>query len=242
MKQLFDVSGKVALVTGGRRGIGRAFALALRDAGAKVAVVARSADSADLPDDIHYFPCDLADREQRSHVISRVVDHFGKIDILVNNAGVIFHKNINEQTPEIWDAQININLTAVFELSRDAARVMQGGKIIQLGSISSFTGARNISAYSAVKHGIIGLIKCLSNELMPLGINVNGIAPGFIDTDMHAHLKADTNHLNTIVGRIPAGRLGTPDDLIGALLFLASDASNYVSGTTILVDGGWCGR
>lgn len=242
MTHLFDISGKVALVTGGRRGIGRTLAMALHQAGAKVAVVARSADRGDLPEDVFYFQADLSLRFDRIHVIQQVIDNFGRLDILVNNAGVIHSQTVLDYTPEIWDELISVNLTAVFELSQAAARVMQGGKIIQIGSISSFTGARNMVGYATVKHGLIGMIKCLSNELMPLGINVNGIAPGLIATEMQKSLVNDQRRFQEIVGRVPAGRMGTPDDLVGALLYLASAASNYVSGTSILIDGGWCGR
>ncbi len=242
MNHLFDISGRVALVTGGRRGIGRTMALALHQAGAKVAVVAKSSDRCDLPTDIFYFQVDLSQRKERLHVIERVVEHYGHLDILVNNAGIIHSQNVLDYTPDIWDELLAVNLTAVFELSQSAARVMKGGKIIQMGSISSFSGARNMVGYASVKHGLIGMIKCLSNELMPLGINVNGIAPGLIETEMQQSLMSDKNRLKEVVGRIPAGRLGTPNDLIGALLFLASDASQYVSGTSILIDGGWCGR
>ena len=242
MNELFNISDKIALVTGGRRGIGKAIALALREAGAKVSVVGKSQDSMDLPQDIFYLQSDLSLRSQRAHVIDCVSNHYGRLDILVNNAGIIYNKSVLDHTPEIWDEMISVNLTAVFELSQAAARVMTKGKIIQIASISSFTGARNIAGYATMKHGLIGMIKCLSNELMPIGINVNGIAPGFIQTDMQASLMNDQSRLRNVIGRIPAGRLGTPEDLVGALLFLASDASRYVSGTTILVDGGWCGR
>lgn len=242
MNSLFDVSGKIALVTGGRRGIGRTLALALHEAGAKVAVVAKSQDSMDLPSEIFYFQADLSVRTERSHVIESVSQHYGGLDILVNNAAIIDYKSVLEHTPEIWDNLLAINLTAVFELSQVAARIMKGGKIIQIASIASFNGARNIVGYATAKHGLIGMIKCLSNELMPLGINVNGIAPGIIETEMHSSLMNDQDRKREVVGRIPAGRLGTSDDLIGALLFLASDASRYVSGETIVVDGGYCGR
>ena len=242
MTNLFDVSGKVALVTGGRRGIGRTFALALHQAGAKVAVVAKSSDRCDLPADIFYFQVDLSHRDERIHVIKRVIEHYGNLDILVNNAGIIHSQSVLDYTPAIWDELLAVNLTAVFELSQAAAKVMKCGKIIQIGSISSFSGARNMVGYASVKHGLIGMIKCLSNELMPLGINVNGIAPGLIETEMQQSLMNDHKRLQEVVGRIPAGRMGTPNDLVGSLLFLASDASNYVSGTSILVDGGWCGR
>jgi len=239
---LFDISGKVALVTGGRRGIGLTLAIALKKAGAKVAVVAKSEDRGDLPKDIFYFNADLALRSERSQVIQKVLDNFGCLNILVNNAGIIRNQSVFESKSDTWEELIAVNLTAVFELSQAAARVMRRGKIIQIGSISSFTGARNLVGYSTAKHGLIGMIKCLSNELMPLGINVNGIAPGFIDTEMQISLTSDPKRFEEIIGRVPAGRMGAPRDLVGALIYLASDASNYVSGTSILIDGGWCGR
>lgn len=244
---LFDVSGKTAIITGGRRGIGLAFALALRDRGAQVAVIARSSDKGALPDDIGYMQSDLCLANSRRDLIKSVADKFlgGRLDILINNAAISIVKPALDYTPLIWNETIETNLTAPFELSQQAARIMAGqgsGKIIMLCSLSSFNGARNIVGYATTKHGLIGMIKCLSNELIPLGINVNGIAPGFIDTEMLSPLTTDALHLKEMLGRIPAGRLGRTDDLIGALLFLASDASRYVSGITIPVDGGWLGR
>jgi 2-deoxy-D-gluconate 3-dehydrogenase len=249
---LFDVKNQVALVTGGRRGLGRAMALALMEAGARVAVVARSADSgdlearaADLGIPFLYLARDLAARAQREDVIGAVVDHFGQLDILVNNAGLQQRAPLLDYAPAQWDADLALMLTAVFELAQQAGRHMvprRRGKIVNIASISSFQGARGIVGYATAKHGLIGLTKCLANELAPHGVNVNGIAPGLFETDMAAHVMADDAKTRELKGRIPAGEFGKPEDLIGPLLFLVSGASRHVHGHTLLVDGGWMGR
>jgi 2-dehydro-3-deoxy-D-gluconate 5-dehydrogenase len=248
----FDLKGKVALVTGGRRGLGRAMVGGLADAGAQLAVVARSPDDAGLAAELGprgipflYFAADLQDREQRRGLVQRVVERFGRLDILVNNAGVQERHPALEYTSDQWDRDIGLLLTAVMDLSQQAASVMipqGGGKIIHIASISSFQGARNIIGYAAAKHALVGLTKCMANEWASLNINVNAIAPGLIETDMAAHVMSDTAKSAEMRGRIPAGRFGKPDDLVGPLLFFASDASAFVHGHVLLVDGGWMGR
>lgn len=252
MPGLFELSGRVALVTGGRRGLGRAMALGLADAGADVAVVATAPEAAALEGEILsrgvrflYLPADLRDRSQRSGLVDRVAEHFGRVDVLVNNAGLQQRGQAIDYPAAAWDADLELLLTAVLDLSQQAARVMipQGaGKIVQIASISSFQGARQIIGYATAKHGLVGLTKCLANEWASLGINVNAIAPGIFETDMAAGVLADPVKSAELRGRVPAGRFGQPEDIVGPLLFLASDASRHVHGHVLLVDGGWMGR
>lgn len=249
---LFDVAGNVALVTGGRRGLGKAMAIGLATAGAKVAVVATSDEAIELGEEfrtlgasLFYLQADLMDRNQRSNLIDQVVAHFGKIDILVNNAGLQQKAPAIEYPLASWDGDLELMLTSVLDLSQQAAHHMirQGkGKIIHIASISSFQGARQIVGYATAKHGIIGLTKCLANEWAAQGINVNAIAPGIFETDMASSVIADREKSAELRGRIPSGRFGTPKDIVGPLLFLASEASSHVHGHTLLVDGGWMGR
>ncbi len=232
-----NLRGKIAVVTGGRRGIGRAFALALRETGVKVIVIAKSKDRGDLPDDIFFAGgIDLAKGSDRKDLISFVTRDCGPPDILINNAAITQSYPALDYPAEEWDTIIATNLTAVFDLSCQSVR-LGCKRIINMASIQAFNGARNISAYAVTKHGIIGMTKCLSNEWAPLGVTVNNIAPGFIHTDMLQLADPET-----VIGRIPVGRLGEPNDVVGAMLFLASDDSSYVTGSTICVDGGWLGR
>lgn len=252
MNDLFDLSDKVALVTGGRRGLGLAMAEGLAKAGANVAVAASAKDAGDVPRrmkavkaDWEYFPTDLADRRQRQRLIPAVVKRFGRLDILVNCAGIQHRQPAMELPLEKWDEIISLMLTSVFELSQQAARIMEkqgGGKIINIGSISCFQGGWTVPAYTAAKHGVAGLTKALANEWASKSINVNCIAPGYFDTDMCAPIKADPVREAKIRERIPAGRWGKPEELVGPLLFLASDAGSYVHGHVLSVDGGWMGR
>jgi 2-deoxy-D-gluconate 3-dehydrogenase len=252
MNTLFDLSGRVALVTGGRRGLGLAMAAGLAQAGAKIAVAANSRDSGALAARMkatnaewEYFATDLGDRHQRQQLVPAVVDRFGRLDILVNCAGIQHRQPAMELPLDKWDEIIGLMLTCVFELSQQAARVMErqgGGKIINIGSIACFQGGWTVPAYTAAKHGVVGLTKAFANEWASKNIHVNAIAPGYFDTDMCAAIKADPVREAKIRDRIPAGRWGAPEDLVGPLLFLASDASNYVDGHVLVVDGGWMGR
>jgi len=246
----FRLDGKIAVVTGGTKGIGRAVALTLAEAGADVAVVSRSANT-ELAASVtamgrRFFhkPANLTDRNQSKSVIPAVVDALGAVDILINNAGIIPRAPAVAFTEKDWDATLEIDLTAAFLLSQAAGRRMLqagGGKIINIGSVLSFQGGINVVAYTAAKHGVTGLTKTLSNEWAQHGINVNAIAPGYIITELTEALQKDPVRSKSILGRIPAGRWGTPEDIAGAALFLASAASDYINGAILTVDGGWMG-
>lgn len=252
MNDLFKLSGKVAMVTGARRGLGLAIATGLVEAGARLVAVASSPDCRELRQavrklggDMLYLRADLGDRRQRQGLIAKAVKRFGRLDILVNGAGIQHRQPALEFDLVQWDRLVSLMLTSVFELSQQAARVMEqqgGGKIINIASLASFQGGWTVPAYAAAKHGVAGLTKALANEWAAKNIHVNAIAPGYFDTDMCAAIKADPVREPKIRDRIPAGRWGKPEDLIGPLLFLASDASNYVDGHVLVVDGGWMGR
>jgi 2-dehydro-3-deoxy-D-gluconate 5-dehydrogenase len=250
--ELFSIEGKVAMVTGARRGLGLAMAIALVEAGAKLIAVSSGKDHRKLREavervngDLLYIQADLADRRQRSEIISKGVEHFGKLDILVNSAGIQHRQPAMEFDLAQWDRILSLMLTGVFELSQQAARVMErqgGGKIINIASLAAFQGGWIIPAYTAAKHGVAGLTKALANEWAPKNIHVNALAPGYFETEMCEAITRDPVREPQIRARIPAGRWGQPADLIGPLLFLASDASNYVDGHVLVVDGGWMGR
>jgi 2-deoxy-D-gluconate 3-dehydrogenase len=249
---MFSVSGKVALVTGGRRGLGLAMALGLAEAGCRVAVAAASREHEELARafrkagaELFYIKTDLCNRAQQMRLIPKVIKHFGRLDILVNNAGSQHRQPALDFDLNQWDRMIQLMLTSVFLISRQAARVMEkqgGGKIINIASLASFQGGWTIPAYAAAKHGVAGLTKALANEWAAKNINVNAIAPGYFATDMCEALRHDPVREPKIRERIPAGRWGQPEDLVGALLFLASNAGNYVHGHVLVVDGGWMGR
>jgi len=252
MTNAFSLEGKIALVTGGTRGIGRAIAVGLAEAGADVAVSSRSGRDAAVRAQIeaagrryHYIKTDLARREERATLLPEVVAQFGRLDILVNNAGIT-HRAPPEEFPlERWDEIISVMLTAVFELSQAAARVMipqGGGKIIHVASLMSFQGGLGIAAYTAAKSGVAGLTRSLASDLAAKNINVNAIAPGYISTDLTAPLENDPVRGPAILQRTPAARWGKPDDLAGPAVFLASEASRFVHGHLLVVDGGWLAR
>jgi len=252
MTNPFDLSGKVAIVTGANTGIGQGIALALAAAGADVALVGRSAatETADkiraLGRKAEIVSADLSTIEPVGRVIDETVEKLGRVDILVNNAGIIRRNDAVDFTEEDWDAVIDTNLKSVFFLSQAAARRMiaqgEGGKIINIASMLSFQGGFRVPSYTAAKSGVAGLTKAMATEWAAHGICTNAIAPGYIATNNTAALQADETRNRQIMERIPAGRWGSPDDMGGAAVFLASRASDYVQGHVLAVDGGWLAR
>ncbi len=252
-QNLFDLSGKIALVTGASRGLGAAMALALADAGADVAVHASekmpSATEASIKAkgrQAQAFTANLAKRDQSEGLVPAVLEAFGQLDILVNNAGTVQRAPAAQHPDEMWDEIIEVNLSSVFLLSRAAGAHMlergSGGKIVNIASLLSFQGGITVPSYAAAKGGVAQLTKALANEWAGRRINVNAIAPGYMDTDNTSALRADPVRSRQIGERIPAGRWGKPEDLAGAVVFLSSRASDYVNGHVLVVDGGWLGR
>jgi 2-deoxy-D-gluconate 3-dehydrogenase len=251
---LFKLDGKIALVTGASKGLGQAIAVALAEAGAGIISLSRSPDSGTTAEQVkatgqsyHGIELDLgtASVPELEAAVQQAIALAGRLDILVNNAGVILRAPVLDYSEADWDAVIQVDLKAAFFLSQIAARHMEhngGGKIINIASLLSFQGGIFVPAYSAAKHGITGITKALANECARKGINVNAIAPGYIDTEATAALLADPERNQAILSRIPAGYWGQPSDLKGAAVFLASDASKYIHGSTLFVDGGWMAR
>ncbi|HEY7222500.1 MAG TPA: 2-dehydro-3-deoxy-D-gluconate 5-dehydrogenase KduD [Micromonosporaceae bacterium] len=249
----FRLEGRVALVTGGNRGIGARAAVALAEAGADVALLGRTepgrtgAAITALGRRTAWLEADLATATPAdlAAAVSTVVDRLGRLDILLNNAGVIRRAPAIEHAVADWDDVMAVNVDAVFHLSQAAGRVMlaqRSGKIINIASMLAFQGGIRVPSYTAAKHAVVGLTKALANEWAAAGVNVNAVAPGYIATDNTAPLRADPDRERSIVERIPAGRWGTPDDLAGAVVFLASDAARYVHAAVLPVDGGWLAR
>lgn len=249
----FKLDGKVALVTGASSGLGQAIAIALAEAGADIACHARSDDKADatcaaitdLGRRAVTVSGDLAERETPARIAAKTIEHFGRVDILINNAGIIRRSPAIDYSEEDWSAVVEVNLSSVFRLSQAAGRKMieQGsGKIVNIASLLSFQGGITVPAYTASKSGVAGLTKALANEWAKFNINVNAIAPGYMETANTAALRADETRNRQILERIPAGRWGSPEDLVGAAVFLSSSASDYVQGHVLVVDGGWMAR
>ena len=247
----FDLSGRVAAVTGANTGIGQAIALALAAAGADVALIGRTpaTETADkaraMGRRAEIVSADLSTIAPVEGVVSQVVDTLGGLDILVNNAGIIRRADSLDFTEADWDAVIDTNLKSVFFLCQSAGRHMVArgrGKIINIASMLTFQGGVRVPSYTASKSGIGGLTKLLANEWAAKGVNVNAIAPGYIATNNTAALQADETRNRQILERIPAGRWGVADDLGGAAVFLAAPASDYVNGHVLAVDGGWLAR
>ncbi|KAJ5923800.1 2-deoxy-D-gluconate 3-dehydrogenase [Penicillium verhagenii] len=258
---LFSLSGRTALVTGGTRGIGQAMAFALAEAGADIILVQRDESNTATRDEIinrlgrkaFIHVAELSDRQAVKGIVPAVVAQGSKPDILLNCAGIQRRHPSHQFPDEDWDEVLEINLTSVFVLcrefgayllSRDQSEFPSGrrGSIINVASLLTFQGGITVPAYAASKGGIGQLTKALSNEWISKGINVNAIAPGYIDTDMNVALINDAERNAGIMARIPAGRWGKPEDFKGVVVFLASAASSYVSGDVITVDGGWMGR
>lgn len=254
MATAFNLTGKTALVTGCSKGIGKAMAIGLAEAGADIIGVSGSLElsGSDIENKVQAFgrsfkaySADLSDREALYAFIKKVNEENPVIDILINNAGMIMRKPAAEHPDEYWDKVLSLNLDAPFIIAREIGKKMierGSGKIIFTCSLLSFQGGINVPGYAASKGALSSLIKALANEWASKGINVNGIAPGYIATDNTEALRNDPERNTSILSRIPAGRWGEPEDFKGPVVFLASEAANYVNGTILTVDGGWMGR
>ena len=247
---LFKLDGKTALVTGAKRGIGKAMAVALAEAGADIIGVSKTLEpGSDVEREVtacgrqfQGYACDFANRESVYAFLRRMPAH---IDILVNNAGTILRKPAVEHPDEYWDQVIETNLNSQFVISREIGKTMVArgaGKIIFTASMLTFQGGITVPGYAASKGAIGQLTKALANEWAAHNVQVNAIAPGYVETDNTSALRADPNRAPSILSRIPAGRWGAPDDFKGATVFLASAASDYVTGSILVVDGGWLAR
>jgi len=252
MPATFRLDGRCALVTGAGQGLGQAMAVALAEAGADVAgvdVVGVDETRARVEGAGRRFTAiaqDLRGPAALRRVVEQAAGAMGRLDILVNNAGIIRRADSIDFTEADWDDVIDVNLKSVFFLAQAAARQFReqggGGKIVNIASMLSFQGGIRVPSYTASKSGVLGLTRLLSNEWAAKGINVNAIAPGYMATANTAPLRADAARSAEILARIPAARWGQPEDLAGAVVFLASSASDYVHGHTLAVDGGWLAR
>ena len=249
----FRLDGKVALVTGASRGLGMAMAEGLAEAGADIVAVGTRVENLEgivetitkLGKKSIPMACDVTKHTQVKKVIEKTVEEFGRIDILLNCAGVIRRSPAEEYSYEDWNDVLDVNLNGTFIFCKEVGKVMlkqRQGKIINIASLLSFFGGITIPAYAASKGGVAQLTKALSNEWAAHGITVNAIAPGYYITDMTEKLRKNETRFKEISDRIPAGRWGEPEDLKGAVVFLASEASDYVSGHILVVDGGWMAR
>lgn len=249
---MFDIKDKVAIVTGANTGLGQAICVAYAKAGAKVLGVARRscAETKAKIDAIggifNECTADLSSTTPIDNIIKTAIDLYGTVDILVNNAGIIKRTDAVDVTEEDWDSVINVNQKVVFFLSQAFAKVVfaqnKKGKIINIASMLSYQGGIRVPAYCASKSAVIGFTRSLCNEWASKGINVNGIAPGYMETNNTEQIRSDLKRNDAILERIPQGRWGRPEDIAGAAIFLASEASDYINGFTIAVDGGWLAR
>lgn len=249
---MFDIKDKVAIVTGANTGLGQAICVAYAKAGAKVLGVARRscAETKAKIDEIggifNECTADLSSTTPIDNIIKTAIDLYGTIDILVNNAGIIKRADAVDVTEEDWDSVINVNQKVVFFLSQAFAKVVfaqnKKGKIINIASMLSYQGGIRVPAYCASKSAVIGFTRSLCNEWASNGINVNGIAPGYMETNNTEQIRSDSKRNDAILERIPQGRWGRPEDIAGVAIFLASEASDYINGFTIAVDGGWLAR
>lgn len=251
----FSLKGKVAIVTGSDTGLGQGFSKAFVEAGAKVLGVSNMPSTATQEmlgaDNFQFIQADLSTLDPIENIVNTCVEKFGRVDILVNNAGVIKREDTIDFSVASWDLVMNVNLRTLFFLSQAVAKQFMKqapeegrsrGKIISVASMLSYQGGIRVPSYTASKSGVKGITMTMCNEWAKDGININCIAPGYMATNNTKALRADADRSEAILDRIPAGRWGTPDDIMGAAVFLASEASNYVNGFTIAVDGGWLGR
>ena len=249
----FKLDGKVAIVTGGAVGLGRGMALGLAEAGADIVAVGHTVEDSGVVAAIEalgrkaiYIQANLMSTEPIQGIVDKAVATFGHVDILVNNAGIIRREDSVNFSEQDWDDVMNINVKTVFFFSQAVANQFlkqeTGGKIINIASMLSFQGGIRVPSYTASKSGVKGITMLLANEWAKHGINVNAIAPGYMATDNTAQLRADAARNAEILGRIPADRWGEPEDLAGTAVFLASQASDYINGYTVAVDGGWLAR
>jgi 2-dehydro-3-deoxy-D-gluconate 5-dehydrogenase len=253
VSQLFSLTGKKALVTGCSRGIGQAMAIGLAEAGADIIGVASSLKAGSDTEEkvtslgraFEAYETDLGDRNAVYNLIDKLRIDKISVDILINNAGVILRTPVAQHSDEDWDKVLSINLDAPFILTREIGKAMLekgNGKIVFTCSLLSFQGGINVPGYAASKGALASLVKAFANEWASKGINVNGIAPGYISTDNTEALRKDNERSKSILDRIPAARWGEADDFKGPVVFLSSEASAYVHGTILTVDGGWMGR
>lgn len=250
----FSLEGKTALVTGCKRGIGKAMAIGLAEAGANIIGVSASLEKEGsdvesavkkLGKDFKAYQCDFSDRKSLYQFIKEVKSDFSTIDILVNNAGTILRAPAAEHSDEYWDKVIEVNQNAQFILTREIGKEMVergNGKIVFTASLLTFQGGITVPGYAASKGAIGQMTMAFANEWASKGVNVNAIAPGYIATDNTEALRNDPNRANSILARIPANRWGDPEDFAGPVVFLSSEAANYMNGSIMVVDGGWMGR
>ena len=247
---LFNLTGKVAIITGASRGLGRSMACALAEAGADVALVGRDlsalkileADLANIGTETLLISADVSKKKEPQRIINEVLSWRSNIDILVNNAGTVVRSSAVNISEDDWEKVIELNLNGAFRMAQAAARVMlnqRSGKIINIGSVNSVLGAREVISYAASKGGILQVTRAMASELAAKGIQVNCILPGYFESDLTKGIQDDEARYEMIRRRTPAGRWGKPDDLAGAVVYLASSASDYVTGSTLTVDGGF---
>ncbi|MDR2008132.1 MAG: 2-dehydro-3-deoxy-D-gluconate 5-dehydrogenase KduD [Alphaproteobacteria bacterium] len=253
IENLFGLKNKVAMITGGNIGIGNALAMGLAAAGADLFIPVYDDNNVEnmrkevegLGRKIAFHKTDLSKPANACEIANICVEKMGKIDIVINNAGTIRRSPLLEGSNEDWQAVLDINLNAVYYISREAAKHMKkqgSGKIINIASMLSFQGGKFVPSYTASKHGVAGLTKAFANELAEFNIQANAIAPGYIETNNTAPIRADEKRNAEILARIPANRWGKIDDLVGTAIFLSSKASDYVNGYVVAVDGGWLAR
>ncbi|WP_156300491.1 2-dehydro-3-deoxy-D-gluconate 5-dehydrogenase KduD [Streptobacillus canis] len=252
LSEMFSLEGKTAIVTGGNTGLGLAYSKALMEAGADLVISTFDNNVAEVTEyankvgkKIIFVKGDLTKKEVREEIVEKSLKEFGKIDILVNNAGTIRRAPLLEYSEEDWNAVMDINLNALYFLSQRVAKVMveQGhGKIVNIASMLSFQGGKFVPPYTASKHGVMGLTRAFANELADKNIQINAIAPGYIKTANTKPIRDDVKRNQEILNRIPAGRWGETEDLMGAVVFLSSKASDYINGHVLAVDGAWLAR